>query len=113
MLNRRLWKPYYQKGSITAESGQTLHPFLSKENRNIPSETKEDNMNLQGNVCSDDYRLAIFKEIKMNSHSRFGTSQQEGSENFDSTKKLCDFIPKKLNKEPVGKNPRKDEYQGG
>ncbi|XP_050911237.1 uncharacterized protein LOC127126361 isoform X4 [Lathyrus oleraceus] len=100
------------KGSITAESGQILDPFLSKENKNIPSktkaktlfpsnrnknipsETKEDNTNLQGNVCSDDYRLAIFKEIKMHSHSRFGTSQQEESENFDLTKKLCDFIPK-------------------
>ncbi|KAI5427142.1 uncharacterized protein LOC127126361 isoform X2 [Lathyrus oleraceus] len=84
------------KGSqlIAKSAGQILNPIWSKRNRNIPSETKEDNTNLQGNVCSDDYRLAIFKEIKMHSHSRFGTSQQEESENFDLTKKLCDFIPK-------------------
>ncbi|XP_050916523.1 uncharacterized protein LOC127131653 [Lathyrus oleraceus] len=73
---------------IVKSVGQILNPIWSKRNRNIPSETKEDNMNLQGNVCSDDHRLAIFKEIKMHSHYRFGTSQQEESENFDLTKKV-------------------------
>ncbi|XP_058738205.1 uncharacterized protein LOC131610310 isoform X2 [Vicia villosa] len=84
------------KGSqlIAKSAGQTLDPYWSKRNKSIPSETKEDNTNPQGNVCSDDYRLAIFKEIKMHSHSRFGNSQQEESENFDLAKKLCDFIPK-------------------
>ncbi|KAI5431188.1 hypothetical protein KIW84_035376 [Lathyrus oleraceus] len=34
---------------IVKSVGQILNPIWSKRNRNIPSETKEDNMNLQGN----------------------------------------------------------------
>lgn len=46
------------------------------------------------NVCSDDYRLANLKGMTMYSHSRFGTGQQEESENSDLTNNLHDFVPK-------------------
>ena len=42
---------------------------------------QEENTNLKGNLCSDDYRLAIVKEKELHLHS-------------DLAQKLCDFVPK-------------------
>jgi len=42
---------------------------------------QEENTNLKGNLCSDDYRLAIVKEKELHLQS-------------DLAQKLCDFVPK-------------------
>ncbi|CAJ2671522.1 unnamed protein product [Trifolium pratense] len=83
------------KGSqlIAKNTGQILNPFSSKGSGNIPSEAKivqEKNTNLNGNVCSN--TLEIIKTMEM--CSRFGTGQQEETENSDLATKLCHFAPK-------------------